>query len=132
MEFVVKDASEREAICKYLQSLPDGKAYKVSITLHKAKRSNDANALYWAWLAIIASETGNDRETCHKFFAKKFLGYDVHEFGNDKIAVVRSTSRLDTKAFSEYMDQVSAFASSELGIVLPSPDDQIYQLINNE
>jgi len=114
-----------------MQCLPEDKAYDVSIKLHRTKRSNDANALYWAWIGIIAKETGNEREVCHKFFAKKFLGYDVKEFGNDKIAVVKSTATLDTESFSNYMTQVSAYAAQELGIVLPSPDDKLYSMLNN-
>ena len=132
MEFIVHDNAEREVIRDYISRLPEGKTYDVSIKLHRAKRSNDANRLYWSWIGIIASETRNEREVCHKFFAKKFLGYDVREFGNDKIAVVKSTANLDTAQFSEYMNQVSAFASQELGIVLPSPDDQLYSMMNHE
>lgn len=132
MDFLVRDTAERGVICDYIQSLPDGKVYDVSIKLHRTRRSSEANNLYWKWMSVISSETGNDRETCHKFFAKKFLGYDVREFGSEKIAVVRSTASLDSSQFSEYMDQVSAFASSELGIVLPSPDDKLYQMLNHE
>ena len=132
MDFVVRDNAEREAIRDYISRLPDGKTYDVSIKLHRTKRSSEANNLYWAWIGIIAQETGNDREVCHKFFAKKFLGYDVREFGSEKIAVVHSTASLDTKEFSDYMNEVAAFASSELGIVLPTPGDKLYEMINNE
>jgi len=131
MDFILRNRVEREVFCDYMQCLPEDKAYDVSIKLHRTKRSNDANALYWAWIGIIAKETGNEREVCHKFFAKKFLGYDVKEFGNDKIAVVKSTATLDTESFSNYMTQVSAYAAQELGIVLPSPDDKLYSMLNN-
>lgn len=129
MDFVVHDNAEREVIRDYILRLPEGKTYDVSIKLHRAKRSNEANRLYWEWIGIIASETGNDREVCHKFFAKKFLGYDTREFGNEKIAIVKSTANLDTAQFSEYMNQVEAFASTELGILLPSSDNQLYQML---
>lgn len=132
MDFIVRDNAEREVICNYLQSLPEGKVYDVTIKLHRTKRSNDANALYWSWIGIISTETGNDRETVHKALARKFLGYDVREFGSEKIAVVHSTASLDTKEFSDYMNEVAAFASSELGIVLPTPGDKLYEMINNE
>lgn len=132
MDFVVRDNAEREAIRDYISRLPDGKTYDVSIKLHRTKRSSEANNLYWAWIGIIAQETGNDREVCHKFFAKKFLGYDTKEFGDEKIAIVKSTSNLDTAQFAEYMNQVEAFAAVELGIILPHPDDRLYNMINNE
>ena len=132
MDFLLSNTTQREVFCEYLRCLPEGKSYDVSIKLHRAKRSSDSNRLYWAWIGIIANETGNEKEVCHKFFAKKFLGYDVREFGSDKIAVVKSTSNLDTSQFSDYMNQVSAFAAQELGIVLPSPDDQLYSMMTNE
>lgn len=132
MDFVVHDNAEREVIRDYISRLPQGKTYDVSIKLHRAKRSTEANALYWKWIGIIASETGNDREVCHKFFAKKFLGYDTKEFGNEKIAIVKSTATLDTAQFAEYMNQVEAFASTELGIVLPTPNDQLYSMMSYE
>lgn len=132
MDFILRNRTEREVLCEYLQCLPEDKAYDVSIKLHRAKRSTEANALYWKWIGIIASETGNEREVCHKFFAKKFLGYDTKEFGNERIAIVKSTANLDTAQFSEYMNQVEAFASTELGIVLPSPNDQLYSIMTNE
>ena len=132
MDFILRNRTERDVLCEYLQSLPEDKAYDVSIKLHRAKRSTEANALYWKWIGIIASETGNEREVCHKFFAKKFLGYDTKEFGNERIAIVKSTANLDTAQFSEYMNQVEAFASTELGIVLPSPNDQLYSIMTNE
>jgi hypothetical protein len=73
MDFVVHDNAEREVIRDYISRLPQGKTYDVSIKLHRTKRSTEANALYWKWIGIIASETGNEREDCHKFLAKKFL-----------------------------------------------------------
>ena len=132
MDFIVRDTAEREAICDYVQNLPEGKVYDVSIKLHRAKRSTEANNLYWRWVGIISSETGNDRETVHKFFARKFLGYDVKEFGSEKVAIVRSTANLDTGAFADYMTQVYTFALDELGIALPSPNEKLYEMLNNE
>jgi len=131
MDFIVRDNAEREAMKDYISRLPEGKTYEVSIRLYKSKRSDKANNLYWKWVGIIANETGNEKDVVHKFFAKRFLGYDVKEFGNDKIAVVKKTSNLNTEDFSIYMTHVAAFASQELGIVLPSPDDQLYSMMTD-
>jgi hypothetical protein len=133
MDFLVKDATEREALCGYLRSLPDGKQYDVSVKLHRSKRSNPQNAWYWTIVGIVARETDNDKEVIHKFFARKFVGVDVKEMGGEKIALVRSTSTLNTEEFSEFISKVEAFVANELGIILPDPSSPIYNMIaNNE
>lgn len=132
MDFVVRDNAEREAITDYLLGLPQGKAYDVSITLHREKRSNPQNAWYWTIVGIVARETQNDKDAIHKFFAKKFIGYDVKEIGGEKVAIVRSTTTLKTDEFSEFLSQVEAFCANELGIVLPDPSSPIYKMMNNE
>ena len=75
----------------------------------KGTRSLRANAYYWGLLAIIEDETGQDQDTCHKYFKKKFLQ--------------GSTSVLDSFNFMEYIDKVRAFAIQELDIYLPTPDE---------
>ena len=132
MDFVVKDRSEREAICDYLQGLPEGKAYDVCIKLHREKRSNPQNAWYWTIVGIVAKETMNDKEAIHKFFARKFIGYDVKEVGGERIAIVRSTSSLNTEDFSTFLSQVEAFCANDLGIILPDPTSKIYGMLNND
>lgn len=132
MDFVVRDSSEREAIADYLRSLPNGKPYDVSIKLHREKRSNPQNAWYWTIVGIVARETQNDKEAIHKFFAKKFIGYDVKEIGGEKVAIVRSTTALNTEEFSTFLSQVESFCAGELGIVLPDPTSKIYEMLNNE
>ena len=121
-----------EAIKEYLDRLPEGKMFEVSVRLHKEKRSNPQNNLYHSWLNIICKETKNDHETVHKALAKMVLGVDVCEFGGQKIAKIKSTATLDTAEFTEYLNQVEAFAAVELGIILPHPDDRLYNMINND
>jgi len=132
MDFLIRSKEDMDAIKDYLDRLPDGKQFEVSVRLHKEKRSNPQNALYHSWLNIICKETKNDHETVHKAFAKMFLGVDVCEFGGQKIAKIKSTTSLNTEQFTEYLNQVEAFAAVELGIILPHPDDRLYNMINNE
>lgn len=132
MDFLIRCKDDMEAIKEYLDRLPEGKMFEVSVRLHKEKRSNPQNNLYHSWLNIICKETKNDHETVHKALAKMFLGVDVCEFGGQKIAKIKSTTTLDTAEFTEYLNQVEAFAAVELGIILPHPDDRLYNMINND
>jgi len=131
MDFILKNRTDREVLIEYLSCLPD-KAFDVTIKLHREKRSNPQNAWYWTIVGIVAKETQNDKESIHKFFAKKFLGYDVKEIGDEKIAVIKSTASLGTDEFSEFLYEIEAFCANELGIVLPDPNSPIYKLMTNE
>lgn len=133
MEFKVRQPSDMEAVLDYLGGLPAGKPYDVTIVLHRDKRSDPQNALYWSWVGLVARETGNDRDTVHKVFAKKFLGTEVTEIAGEKIGRIKSTAKLSKEDFSEYLNQVEAFCLTELGMRLPHPEDSFYeQLIGNE
>lgn len=129
MDFILRNNVEREVFCEYMQSLPEDKIYDVSIKLHREKRTNPQNAWYWTIVGIVAKETQNDKESIHKFFARKFIGFDVKEFGGEKIGIVRSTASLNTEEFSDFLSNVEAFCASELGIILPDPSSKIYEMI---
>lgn len=132
MDFLVKDITEREAICDYLRGLPEGKSYDVSVKLHRGKRTSPQNAWYWTIVGIVSRETDNTKDVIHRFFKKEFLGYDIKEIGGKRIAIVRSSSSLTTEEFSEYLGKVEAFVAQELGIILPDPSSKIYEMITRD
>lgn len=128
MKFVISDQRSRQAAIDYLQRLPDdNKRRDVAITLHREKRTNPANRLYFAWVGLIASETGSSRDEVHEALKVKFLGKEEREVLGELVVSVRSSAKLDTKQFSDYMTQVEVFASTELGIVCPHPEDAFYE-----
>lgn len=124
--------AERQAVKSYLDRLPEGVCYDVDITRHAAIRSNPQNNLYWKWVGIVARETGNDSDMVHKVFAGKFLGRDIVEVFGQKVSKVRTTTKLSTEEFSTYLDQIDAFCATELKIILPHPDDAIYDQISEQ
>ena len=131
MDFVIKNNTDREVLIEYLSCLPD-KVFDVSVKLHREKRTTPQNQLYWVIVGLVAKETGNDKDTVHRFFAKQFIGYDVKLIGEERLAIVRSTATLSTEEFSEYLSKVMAFTATELGIIIPDPDSPIYKLMTNE
>lgn len=94
--------------------------FKVEIKEHKKQRSNNQNAMYWAWLTIIGKDLGYTSEELHEALKAKILGVIERKtvFGNI-VNEPRSTTSLTTKEFTEYLNAVQAFAMS-LGIVIPS------------
>lgn len=122
MDFKIDDVAKKEAVKQYIDSLPDGKSFDVSIVRHKEKRSISQNRLYHLWLNCISRETGNDIDDLHRFFAGKFLGFHSNDVFGKIVHTPVSTSSLSTEQFTEFLDRIQSFASGE-GIILPLPSD---------
>lgn len=133
MVFRVVNEQTKAAAISYIEKLPEGKKYKVSVTLHRDRRSLSQNSLYWLWLNCISAETGNDVDALHDYFKDRFLSRKVEIFG-DECSVGTSTTKLNTAEFTAFLDKVQQFAAGE-GIILPNPEDlyfeQFYQQYKN-
>lgn len=150
--FTIKDHSDITKTMSYLhtnytQANLEGKPLVVSISPECKKRSVAQNSLYWKWISVVERKTGNDKDQLHFEFKKKFLinilKRDDKEYAEMCLAlsalkqseseqfraiadgVIRetSTTRMDTKQFTEYLQQIEAYALAKLGISLPVPDD---------
>ena len=76
-------------------------------------------------MRCIEEETGQSKDDAHDWFCKKFLRRTVTFNGREE-TVVGGTSSLTREQMSEFLDRVQAEAASELGIRLPSPDDEAW------
>lgn len=155
--FTIKDHSDITKTMSYLhsnytQANFEGKPLVVSISPECKKRSVAQNSLYWKWLSVIEKKTGNDKDQLHFEFKKKFLikilKRDDKEYAEMCLAlsvlkqseseqfraiadgVIRetSTTRMDTKQFTEYLQQIEAYTLAKMGISLPVPDDLKFAL----
>ena len=77
MKFRVEKARDKQAVMAYLDRLPEGKAYDVTVVRHRERRSVDQNRLLWLWIKCISDETGQDKDDLHEYFKQKFLGVDT-------------------------------------------------------
>lgn len=152
--FTIKNHCDINYVTNYLnknhsKAASEGKPLVVTIKPQSTKRSLNQNALYWDWLAEVQNKTGQDKEDLHFEFKKKFLisilrrddeGYaemchaitllkqsESEQYEAVANGVIRetSTTRLNTKQFTEYLGLIQAYASKELGVFLRSPDDPI-------
>ena len=113
------DYSDEQALQAYLRS-KEGKKVWYAITETKPPRSLQQNAYYWSTVVqLIADYTGDDPESTHKYLKNRFCQRFFNEKGNP---VEKSTTRLTTSEFTQYIDRCIAFAA-EHGIVIPSPDN---------
>ena len=123
---------DRQKVIDYLNGLPDNKQYIVEIKRKREQRSIDQNRLYFLWLSCIMAETGEHKDALHEYFKQYFLGVDEYlVFNKHQIIMPKSTTKLDTKQMTDYLERIQQFASAELGIALPNPEDRYWDEFYN-
>lgn len=94
----------------------DGKSVEVSIGDLFKNRSIPQNKLYWGGVVrAISDHTGMFPDEVHEFLKRKFLTREFHYQGR-VFEYARSTTGLDTKEFTDYVDKCVMWAGSELGL----------------
>jgi len=109
---------ERLGIAEDFLSKMDGK--RVLITIENLPRSGAQNRMLWGLVydsivLAIQKETGQDADDIHDYYKTKFLRRRLE---NGQV-VVGSTARLNSKEFSEFVEQVKASASVEFLVTVP-------------
>lgn len=94
----------------------------------KKDRSNNQNRYYWGVIIKHISEhTGFNPEEMHEVLKHKFLRYTVwipkKDGINEMSVIAKSTAKLTTKQFEEFTSNIRQWASSDLGIFLPEPNE---------
>jgi len=82
-------------------------------------RNLKQNSYYWLLLTEIAQHTGNTAEDLHHVFKDKLLPRKFVHLGDKEIELRKSTTDLSVAEFQSYLEQVRAFASTELHLNLP-------------
>ncbi len=116
-----RDAADRAI--KRISSINLDGGLEMVIQKHRPDRSLAQNRLYWKWISVIANETGNDPDALHDHFRSKFLGARLVDVLGQRRAVLPTTTKLSVKDFTMYLERIESFASTEIGITLPQPDD---------
>ena len=123
MIYIIKpDTNVMKNLMVDLGNLNPHKAWQVEVKEYNKKRSNPQNALMWKWINIISGYTGYTEEELHEGFKRNYIGADSGKdmFGNEYIKA-KSSTKLNTKEFSEYMNKIEQFALLN-DIRLPTPD----------
>jgi hypothetical protein len=99
----------------------------------KQSRSNNQNRYYWGVVVELLSEhTGFDREDVHEILKHRFLRRTVwvhtkHGTQEQNI-ITKSTTGMTTKAFEDYLSDIRRWASAELGVYLPEPNEELQEV----
>jgi hypothetical protein len=97
-----------------------GKTYRIERVV--PTRTLSQNALYWFYLGVIESETGNNANDMHEFFRRTLLKPKLINVMGKEIRVPSSTTELTKVEFGEYMDRICA----ETNVPIPNPEDAGY------
>jgi hypothetical protein len=110
-------------------ALMAGHKLNVKASVQEDDRSLIQNCFYWSagCLGAIADQAkvagvGYESEAWHNLFKRKFLGYENLKekvAGSKRMLIrrrLRSTRDLKVKAMNTYLEQVQAYAATELGV----------------
>ena len=99
-------------------NLLNGQKVEVVIRKLRSQRSNNQNNYYWGCvLDILSKETGYEIDDLHEIMKYKFLKQNR----KTGMEYVKSTSKLSTSEFEEYLEKIRRWASIELSIFIPDP-----------
>ena len=99
----------------------------LTVSDNKPSRSNQQNAYYWGVVVkILSSETGYTPDEMHEVLKFKFLGTREISFKGEKIPTLNDSKSLKTNEFEEYLTKIREWASAELSIYIPTPNEVSY------
>lgn len=102
----------------------ESKMVQITVTECGKPRSVHQNRYMWGVVyQMIADETGHLPEEVHEFCKMKFLPRAFIAIGNEEFAVTKSTTKLTTGEFEEYLERIRVFAATELAIRIPMPNE---------
>ena len=96
----------------------------------RGKRSNQQNKYYWSVVCgTISDHTGYTPKEVHEYYKDMFLSEKKHiTIGEDEREVeTATTTRLTTKQFEEYCENIRRHASEKLHLDIPEPNEETHE-----
>jgi hypothetical protein len=123
----VQRAEAVTALTKLLSNLSGVHAWQVSIKQLRQKRSPEQNS-YWRAVPIkmISAYTGHDPDEINEYLCGERFGWvQIEVFGKKRHRPVKTSSELTVQEFSGLIEWTQAWAASQLGMIIPSPNEVI-------
>ena len=96
----------------------------VSVSKTKMIRSTEQNSYYWGVvIEQIRKAMGHTKDEMHQILAKKFLKIKEIEVDGETFAIVKSTTKLKTDEFEDYLENCRRYAAENLSIVVLLPNE---------
>ena len=104
---------------RYLMTL-EGKRVTCEVKKFVKKRTDPQNKFYWAVVVdILSKELGYEKEEIHLMLRERFLR--IHDEQHPDFVIAKSTTKLNTQEFNEYIEAIQRWAAQELQIFIPDP-----------
>lgn len=103
---------------KFISNLPIGH-YMIKISTYDEKRTINQNKYYWKLVEIVSKELGYEVQEMHEVFKYKFLQTTIENQFGQLEKTLKSTTKLTSKEFTDYLNNIKFFVKQELNINLP-------------
>jgi hypothetical protein len=98
----------------------EGKDVWICIEKQTKQRSNPQNKYLWGVVyKTVCDHTGDDAESFHHWAKSEFLSTP-----GEAVPKVKSTKKLNTKEFMEYVEKIIRWAAEFDGIYIPLPNEE--------
>lgn len=130
MKLKIQTEQDRQKAIEAIQAISLEKTWLFSLTKRRKRRTLSQNRLLWLWLTCLEvdGETGYAKEELYQYFLNVF---PTRRFVMDKEIIITS-SVMDTKEKATFLDAIQRFAGTELGVVLPDPEDKRFEEFENQ
>ena len=96
----------------------------INISKKKFKRTTEQNKYYWGVvLKMISDETGYELSEVHEILKSEFLKVNEKVINHKAYPIYKSTTKLNTAEFEEYLEKCRRFAAINLQIVILLPNE---------
>ena len=123
---IIRNEALRKVALLTIGALDLTKPWVLTIERETKRRTLSQNALLWKWVDEVVrhvhEHTGHDKDEIHEFFKQKFLQPRHITIGGDD-CFLYSTRNLTKAEMTNYMNKIYAWATTELGLFLPVPED---------
>jgi hypothetical protein len=112
-------------LARFLDLLPDDRAWKVEVSEHRKRRSDQQNRYLFGvcYPVLLAHLPGWDKDDLHEYMLGEWAGWERLEgMGRVRMKPIKRSSKLSTVEFGEFVDFVQRKAA-ELGLYVPSPGE---------
>lgn len=103
---------------EYLITL-EGKRFDATIRKERSQRSTNQNNYYFGVVCkVLGDYFGYEVDDMHEALKLKFL-----QIGPCDVPTVKSTTKLNTTEFEEYLERIRRWAATEYSVVVPLPNE---------
>lgn len=113
MKFQFVYYNNKEQLFAKINQLDPTRKWSFSVVEWKSKRSHEQNSRYWALVTGLGKHIGYTADETHDILRFKFLRNAI-EVNGERLPLLRTTTKLSTAEFTDYMDAVERFGH-ELG-----------------